>query len=40
MDLTRTKCVPCEGGIPRVEGAERAAMLWKRACDATAAFLF
>jgi len=21
MDLTRKKCVPCEGGVPRVEGA-------------------
>jgi 4a-hydroxytetrahydrobiopterin dehydratase len=20
MDLTRKKCVPCEGGIPRIEG--------------------
>jgi 4a-hydroxytetrahydrobiopterin dehydratase len=27
MDLTRKKCVPCEGGIPRVEGAALDALL-------------
>jgi 4a-hydroxytetrahydrobiopterin dehydratase len=27
MDLTRKKCVPCEGGVPRVEGAALDALL-------------
>jgi 4a-hydroxytetrahydrobiopterin dehydratase len=39
MDLTQKKCVPCEGGVPRVEGAERAALLasvpaWQLSPDA------
>jgi 4a-hydroxytetrahydrobiopterin dehydratase len=38
MDLTRKKCVPCEGGVPRVEGAELKALLesvpgWQLAGD-------
>lgn len=38
MDLTRKKCVPCEGGIPRVEGAALDALLasvsgWQLAGD-------
>ena len=27
MDLTRKRCVPCEGGVPRVEGAALDALL-------------
>jgi 4a-hydroxytetrahydrobiopterin dehydratase len=38
MDLTLKKCVPCEGGVPRVEGAELDALLasvpgWQLAGD-------
>jgi 4a-hydroxytetrahydrobiopterin dehydratase len=38
MDLTRKKCVPCEGGVPRVEGAALDALLaavpgWRLAGD-------
>ena len=38
MDLTRKKCVPCEGGVPRVEGAALDALLgsvsgWQLAGD-------
>ena len=38
MDLTRKKCVPCEGGIPRVEGPALDALLasvtgWQLAGD-------
>jgi 4a-hydroxytetrahydrobiopterin dehydratase len=38
MDLTRKKCVPCEGGIPRVEGPALEALLgsvtgWQLAGD-------
>lgn len=38
MDLTRKKCVPCEGGVPRVEGATLDALLasvsgWQLAGD-------
>ncbi|MGA8892830.1 MAG: 4a-hydroxytetrahydrobiopterin dehydratase [Anaeromyxobacteraceae bacterium] len=38
MDLTRKKCVPCEGGVPRLEGPALAAMLaaapgWELAGD-------
>jgi 4a-hydroxytetrahydrobiopterin dehydratase len=38
MDLSRKKCVPCEGGIPRVDGAALAALLasvpgWQLAGD-------
>lgn len=38
MDLTRKKCVPCEGGVPRVEGAALEALLtsvsgWQLAGD-------
>ncbi len=27
MDLTRKKCVPCEGGVPRIEGPALQALL-------------
>jgi 4a-hydroxytetrahydrobiopterin dehydratase len=38
MDLTRKKCVPCEGGVPRLEGAAVDALLasvrgWRRDGD-------
>jgi 4a-hydroxytetrahydrobiopterin dehydratase len=38
MDLTGKKCVPCEGGVPRVEGAALDALLaavpgWRLAGD-------
>jgi 4a-hydroxytetrahydrobiopterin dehydratase len=38
MDLSRKKCVPCEGGVPRVEGAALDALLasvsgWQLAGD-------
>ncbi|SRR5512135_2312736 len=38
MDLTRKKCVPCEGGVPRVTGPELDALLasvegWQLAGD-------
>jgi 4a-hydroxytetrahydrobiopterin dehydratase len=38
MDLTRKKCVPCEGGVPRVEGPALDALLasvdgWQLAGD-------
>jgi len=38
MDLTGKKCVPCEGGVPRVEGATLDALLgsvsgWQLAGD-------
>ncbi len=38
MDLSRKKCLPCEGGVPRVEGAARDALLasvtgWQLAGD-------
>jgi 4a-hydroxytetrahydrobiopterin dehydratase len=29
MDLARKRCVPCEGGVPRVEGAALQALLAK-----------
>jgi len=44
MDLTRKKCVPCEGGVPRVDGAALDALLaavpgWQRAGDRIARHL-
>jgi 4a-hydroxytetrahydrobiopterin dehydratase len=38
MELTRKKCVPCEGGVPRVEGPALQALLrevprWQLAGD-------
>jgi 4a-hydroxytetrahydrobiopterin dehydratase len=38
MDLSRKKCVPCEGGVPRVEGPALDALLgsvpeWRLAGD-------
>jgi 4a-hydroxytetrahydrobiopterin dehydratase len=38
MDLSRKSCVPCEGGVPRVEGAALAELLasvpgWRLAGD-------
>ncbi len=38
MDLTAKRCVPCEGGVPRVEGAALASLLaavpgWQLAGD-------
>jgi 4a-hydroxytetrahydrobiopterin dehydratase len=44
MDLTRKKCVPCEGGVTRLEGAGLEALLaavpgWHRAGDRIARHL-
>ena len=38
MDLTRKKCAPCEGGVPRLEGSAVDALLasvrgWRREGD-------